>query len=151
MTFTSDAEIIYIANGVMRRTLPKSEWTHGAHFAFAVWLLNHASIQADAEIGNFIKKYNEATGVQNTDNDGYHETITKASLRVAKNFVQRANAVPGFLVPGIDGRFYNTVNAIMASSYGQANWVLQYWSKDRLFCSKARHEWVAPDLKELDF
>ena len=34
-----------------------------------------------------IRAYNEATGVANTYTEGYHETITQASLRAARSFL----------------------------------------------------------------
>jgi hypothetical protein len=37
--FHSDVEIDYLARGLIDRSLPKSAWTHAAHFAAALWLL----------------------------------------------------------------------------------------------------------------
>ena len=41
-----------------------------------------------------IRAYNEATGVANTDTDGYHETITLASLRAARAWLDARPATP---------------------------------------------------------
>lgn len=40
-SFATDAAIEHIALGVIDRTLPKTDWTHAAHFAAAVWLLRY--------------------------------------------------------------------------------------------------------------
>jgi hypothetical protein len=39
--YESDTDIDRIGLGVIARTLPKREWTHAAHFAFALWLIRH--------------------------------------------------------------------------------------------------------------
>ncbi|HEX7884720.1 MAG TPA: hypothetical protein VF474_01970, partial [Phenylobacterium sp.] len=80
----SDDDIARIGRGVADRTLPKPEWTHAAHFAAAFWLLTRPQGDAEAEMPGLIRAYNAATGVENTDTSGYHETITLASLRAAR-------------------------------------------------------------------
>ena len=79
----TDSDIARIGRGVETCTLPKPEWTHAAHFAAAVWLLTRPGLDAERAMPPLIRAYNEATGVQNTDTAGYHETITLASLRAA--------------------------------------------------------------------
>jgi hypothetical protein len=82
--FSSDTDIARIGLGVLHRTLPKSEWTHAAHFAAAFWILT-SDMDATREMPRLIRAYNEATGVANTDASGYHETITLVSLRAARH------------------------------------------------------------------
>src|ERR1700722_5671853 len=82
--FTSDAELERIGRGLLDRSLPKIEWTHAAHFAVALWLLQQPEMQAERDMPGLIRGYNEATGVPNTDPGGYHETITLGSLRAAR-------------------------------------------------------------------
>ena len=86
--FASDDEVLEIGRGLIDRTLPKPAWTHAAHFAAALWLLTHYGegfvVRA---LPGFIRAYNEATGVANTETSGYHETITQASIRAADAFL----------------------------------------------------------------
>ena len=132
----TDEDIARIAAGVIDRTLPKPQWTHAAHFACALWMLTHAD--AEAEMPALIRAYNEATGVPNTDTDGYHETITRASLRAARSH--------------LNGRpLSETLAALLAGDHGKSDWLLKYWSKDVLFTPKARREWVEPNLAPLPF
>lgn len=139
MHFTSNEDIEHIAKGVLEMTLPKSDWTHAAHFAAAVWFLLADEAAAFRDMPDIIKSYNEATGVPNTDTDGYHETITLVSLMAARHIIRTAsNSEP-----------FEIVNAILASPYGRADWLLRYWSEELLFSAKARREWVAPDLRPL--
>ena len=50
-----------------------------------------------------------------------------------------------------DMPIYRIVNALMASSLGNPNWLLEYWSRDRLMSVEARRQWQEPDLKPLPF
>ena len=140
--FTGDAEISAIGSGVLDRSLPKPAWTHAAHFAAAAWLLEcRKDLDAPLEMPHFIRAYNEATGVANTDSGGYHETITQASLRATRAFLAAHPALPLFAA----------VNELLRSPLGQPEWLLEYWSREKLFSVAARRQWVGPDLAPLPF
>ena len=140
--FVSDDEIAAIARGVIDLTLPKPRWTHRAHFACALWLLaGRPDLDVPHAMPGLIRAYNEATGVANTDSGGHHETITQASLRAASAFLKARGAAPLFVV----------CNALMQSPFGNKDWLLAYWSKERLFSVEARRAWVEPDLAPLPF
>jgi hypothetical protein len=140
--FTSDAEISAIGHGLLDRTLPKTIWTHAAHFAATLWLLQcRPDVEISREMRGIIRGYNEATGGANTDTSGYHETITQASIRAARAFLVEAPPRPLFV----------TCNALMLSRLGQPYWLLEYWSRPRLFSVEARRAWVEPDLQRLPF
>jgi hypothetical protein len=88
--FDSDDEIAAIGSGLIDLTLPKSAWTHAAHFAATIWLLScRKDLDAAREMPQLIRRYNEATGTVNSDTAGYHETITQASIRAARDFLGR--------------------------------------------------------------
>ena len=140
--FTSDNEIITIGNGLLNRTLPKTAWTHAAHFAATLWLLQcRPEVEIAREMPGIIRGYNEATGGANTDTSGYHETITQASIRAARAFLAEASPRPLFV----------TCNALMHSRLGSPEWLLEYWTRSRLFSVEARRVWVEPDIKRLPF
>jgi hypothetical protein len=139
--FESDYELERIGNGLATHSLPKSEWTHAAHFAAAFWLLANADRDPFAEMPALIRAYNEATGTPNTDTSGYHETITLASLRVARAWLRDR---PAMSVRG-------ALNELLVSEYGRSDWLLAYWSRPLLFSVAARRAWVDPDLKALPF
>ena len=142
MHFSSESEIHFIAEGMINKTLPKSQWTHAAHFAVAVWLLRNERYDAFAEMPDFIRNYNEASGTPNTDTEGYHETITIASLLATKSFVDcQPKHCP----------LHEIVNGILESDLADPGWLFQYWSKDCLFSVQARREWVEPDLAPLPY
>jgi hypothetical protein len=140
--FTSDEEIATIGNGLLDRTLPKTLWTHAAHFAATLWLLEcRLDVDISREMPGFIRGYNEAIGGANTDTSGYHETITQASIRAARAFLAETPPRPLFV----------TCNALMQSCLGTPEWLLEYWTRSRLFSVEARRVWLEPDIKSLPF
>ena len=141
--FASEAEIIRIGEGLFARTLPRAEWTHAAHFATALWLMRyHPGLDAAQPMPALIRAYNESVGGVNDDASGYHETITLASLRAARGVF---NSYPA------DMPVFRIVNALLSTNLANPNWLLEYWSRDRLMSVEARRNWVEPDLKSLPF
>lgn len=139
--FSSDAGIDYVGSGLLKRTLPKSEWTHAAHFAAAFWVLRRTDMDPARELPKLIRAYNEYTGVPNTDSGGYHETITLASLRAARAWLSERAEKP----------LHAALNELLAADYGRSDWLLKYWSKPVLFSVMARRAWIDPDLQPLPF
>ena len=138
--YVSDADILHVAHGLRDRTLPKTEWTHAAHFAAAVWLIRSAEYDAERDMPGLILAYNSACGVKNSDTEGYHETITLASIRMAAHLLDEIER---------DTPLFQAVNHIIASGLDRSEWILKHWSRDVLFSVKARREWVQPDLAPL--
>ena len=136
--YESDADIDHIGLGVIYRTLPKPEWTHAAHFACALWLIRHRpDWTLETRLPQLIRAYNEATGVANTDTEGYHETITQASLAAARALLAAQPA---------DRPLCEVVGELMAGPLGRSGWPLVFWSKERLFSVEVRRGWVDADL-----
>lgn len=139
--FSCDADIERIGLGVAERTLPKPEWTHAAHFAAALWVLRRPELHAERDMPKLIRAYNLATGVANTDSSGYHETITLASLRAARDWLAKHP----------ENALHEALDGLLDSRYGRSDWLLEYWSKPVLFSVMARRAWIDPDLKPLPF
>jgi hypothetical protein len=143
MTLFDDASIERLAVSVIDRSLPKSEWTHAGHFAAALWILrNRPDLAAPKEMRVLITRYNEATNTANTDDGGYHHTITLASMRAAADHLRRH---------GKDAPLHEALRSVMSSPLGHPDWLLAHWSRDTLFGVAARREWVEPDLAPLPF
>lgn len=140
--YSSEDEVVRIGEGFLALTLPKEEWTHGAHWAAAFWLIRmRPDIAPEREMPDFIRRYNAATGGENTDTAGYHETITQASLIVARAFIASQPSAPAL---------HDLCNTLFASRFGKSDWLFEHWTKEVLFSATARREWVAPDLKPLE-
>jgi hypothetical protein len=136
MTFRTDDEIEAVARAMMACTLPKAEWTHAAHFGTALWLLRTRGQAAYADMPALIRAYNESVGGRNTDTEGYHETITIASLRMAGRALW---AAPLHVV----------LAQLLAGPCGRSDWIFTHWSREVLFSRDARRAWVEPDLAPL--
>lgn len=141
--FASDAVVERIALGPIDQTLPKSDWTHAAHFAAAIWLLRHRKdLTTPSAMKGLIKAYNEATNTPNTDESGYHHTITLASMRAASAHLARYPETASL---------QSVVNDLVASPLGHRDWLLEYWTREILFSATARHHWTPPDVAPLPF
>ena len=133
----SEADIERTARGVIDQTLPKAQWTHAAHFAVALWLLRDRGDVTFRDMPPLIRAYNESTGVANTDSSGYHETITVASLRAARAWLTAHPDMP----------LHEALAELLAGPHGRPDWLLTYWSRERLLSVAARRAWVEPDLR----
>lgn len=134
--FKTDLDIDHIGTGLCARTLPKSEWTHAAHVAAAVWMLEQHGTEAERLMPDMIRRYNRSVGTPNTDHEGYHHTITLASLRAIAHAAGK-------------GTLLERTNRVLAAGFDRPDWLFRYYRKETLFSVKARREWVAPDLTPL--
>jgi hypothetical protein len=139
--FANEQELIAHGEAFLACSLPKARWTHEGHFAAALYLIAmRLDLTPELDMPDFIRRYNRATGVENTDTAGYHETITQASLINARAFLRaRPKREPLHL----------TSAALMQSELGDKNWPLVHWTKATLFSVEARRRWVEPDLAPL--
>lgn len=138
--FKSADEITEVAVGFISKTLPKSAWTHEAHFAAIVYLYRYRpQMNLSKDLPTLIRDYNIATGGQNTDSAGYHETLTQFYIKIVGDYIKK--------IPDWD--ILTTVNHLVASEEARREYPLYFYSKDLLFSVKARREWVEPDLQAL--
>jgi hypothetical protein len=107
-----------------------------------MWIIRcRKDLDAARDLPHLIRAFNEAKGGANTDTEGYHETITQASVRAAR----------AFLEDNPHENLHATCNALLRSVLGQPDWLLAYWSRTCLFSTAARRTWVDPDIKPLPF
>ncbi len=142
LKFKSDAEIRRIGNGLLNRSLPKQEWTHVAHCAATIYLqLERPELDLPKELPGIIKAYNIATGVVNSEYSGYHETITQFYLIVIDSFLGELDQKRSLV---------DVVNKFIQSEFGQRDFPLTYYSKERLFSAEARRTFFSPDLMPME-
>ncbi|MES2390101.1 MAG: hypothetical protein V4555_00565 [Acidobacteriota bacterium] len=140
--FANEAAMERLAMGMMSCSLAKEEWTHAAHFAATLWLMERRpEMRLEVEMPGLIRRFNASLGGENTDTAGYHETITQASLRAAR----------AFLVARSGMALEEVGRELMGSRLGKSDWLMEYWTRERLFSVEARRGWVEPDLKGLEF
>jgi hypothetical protein len=139
--FTSDTEIELLGERFLARSLPKEEWTHEAHLATTTWLLlRRPDVDVDEELPGLIRRYNESVGGVNSDNEGYHETITRVFLAGVRLFLSEADAKEPL---------HPLVNELLLSPMGRRDWPLRFYSRERLLSVQARREFAAPDVAAL--
>jgi hypothetical protein len=138
--FTTDAEIRRIGTGLLDRSLPRGDWTHEAHLAACLWIVAERSdIEPERDLRDIISGYNAAVGGVNDDTQGYHETITRCFVHAVRLHLAAAG----------EGALVARVNALLTSPFGQRDWPLAFYSRDRLFSVAARRDFIEPDLEPL--
>jgi len=113
-------------------SLSRSEWTHSRHLIMALWCLKrHDRHEAIRLIRDGIKRCNERQG----NLTGYHETITLAWVALIERFLA--------------GRPMDAPVAELAGELleqcGDKDYLLRFYSRERLFSDEARRGWVPPD------
>ena len=141
-SFADEAGVERAGLGLIGVSLPKEEWTHAAHFAAVLWLLRRDGEALVArEMPDLIRRYNAGTGGVNSDTEGYHETITQASIRAAANM----------LAMNPDAPLNEVLRDLLSTALGRSDWLLSYWNRETLFSVDARRAWVEPDIAPLPF
>jgi hypothetical protein len=129
-----------IARDFLARTLPKSEWTHEAHLRVGLW---HALHHQEADVLNLLREriraYNVSTGVANTPNSGYHETVTRFYVRIIHHYLGSADCE----------RPIDDLARELIARFGDRHLPLRHYTRERLFSPEARLGWIAPDLQPL--
>ena len=122
------------------RTLPIEKWTHQAHLVVAIWYLrNYNKSEATCLLRSGIISYNVAVGTKNSATSGYHETITLFWIRLINKFVEEHKYLE---ISELTELFLN-------SRFAEKTIFFEYYTKERLFSTEARANWVAPDIKSL--
>lgn len=120
--------------------LTRARWTHQAHLAVGFWYLwQYPPAEALRLVRQNIRLHNEGVGTANTDTGGYHETITRGYLQGIADHRTRHAAVPPL----------ESLQLLTSSPMMSSEWLLRYYSRDRLFSVTARRGWVEPDLQPL--
>lgn len=122
-------------------TLLATEWTHQAHLAIAIWyVFHHGSGMALDKLRKNIRQFNEAKGTPNTDQRGYHETITRFWVWNTHQFLRKQTQKNLALI----------LHDFIASPFGKKDYPLTYYRTSRLFSVDARITYLPPDRKPLD-
>lgn len=87
-----------------------------------------------------IKAYNESTGTENSENSGYHETITRFWIVISRHFIEQNPDITDF---------EELCNQFLVSKWIGRQLAFEYYSHERLFSVRGRLNWLEPDLKTL--
>ncbi len=132
----SEANLAAFIEGFEQGTYPKEKWTHQAHVVMAAhYLTLHPVPEATRIIRARIPAYNVAQGGQNTDDSGYHETLTVFWISV----------VAGFLASLPDGLpRLQTIRASAERFGNEARYHKRFYEHNVIGDLEARHAWVPP-------
>jgi len=140
--FRSSAEVLELVRGFECGTLPRAEWTHRAHLTVALWYcLRYSETESVRLMREGIKRYNDAHGIINTRESGYHETLTLFWLRLVRCYLKEVST-------------FDCTLAVLANELckrcGDKSLPLTYYARERLMSAEARMNWIEPDLRELN-
>jgi hypothetical protein len=119
----------------------KEEWSHEAHLVAGFWYIH--SLGAERALDRMracIRNHNESVGTPNTDSSGYHETITCLYLHEIDGH-RRNHPLQDFEA---------CLTILLASELAKSSWPLTLYSRERLFSTQARREWVEPDIPHVN-
>ena len=136
----TEDEVPRLAAAFTAGSLPKEEWTHRAHLLVALWQATRLpAAEALGAMRAGILRLNAAHGVVTTPSRGYHETITRAYMRLIVRFVEDEP----------EGTSWADRATRLMARHGEREHLLRYYTRDRLFSAEARFGWVEPDRAAL--
>jgi hypothetical protein len=136
-SFSTPAQVEAFITAFEARRLPRDQWTHHGHLVAGLWYVTRVGYPECLDTVRMrIWQHNESVGTANTDDGGYHETVTRAYLQSIAQFVASSSSHV----------FETLVTGLLTSPVAQKDWLLRFYSKEVLFSVAARREWIAPDV-----
>lgn len=134
-------EVDDLAARFAARAIPHPEWTHAAHLAVGTWhVRRYGPEEALARLRVGIRALNDAHGTPNSSTSGYHETVTRAYVRLLAEFLAHCP---------VDLPVADCVTRVLAGPLAAKDVLLTFYSRERLMSVTARAAWVEPDLAPL--
>jgi hypothetical protein len=131
----SEASLDALIAGFEDGTWPKGEWTHAAHLAAgAHYILENPDTALD-RLRSEIPRYNVRQGGANTEDSGYHETLTCFWHGVIRDFI-------GTLPAGLDR--LAIVRAVVTEFAPKRDLFREYYDFDVVNSREARLKWIPP-------
>ncbi|MGH9387624.1 MAG: hypothetical protein ACRD2N_25470 [Vicinamibacterales bacterium] len=97
--------------------------------------MTHGSEEALSLLRERISRYNESVGTMNTDDSGYHETVTAFYVR----------AIAATIADRDPRASLDELATLVIDRIGARDYPLRFYSKERPFSVEARRGWVEPD------
>jgi hypothetical protein len=116
------------------RSWPGAEFRHRQHLAIAVCYIMDCPAPMDA-LRESIRTYNLSQGGANTEDRGYHETITRFWVEVVRSYMA---SLPAGL-----SRF-EIATLVVEKFASQRDLFQDYWDFDVLKSREARATWIEP-------
>jgi hypothetical protein len=138
--FLSDeAALSALISGFEAGTWPGKQWTHATHLALgACYILDGRDDSEDAldRLRTGIPRYNVSQGGVNTEDSGYHETLTCFWHNIIRDYI-------GTLPAGLDR--LATVRAVVTEFAPRRDLFREYYDFDVVKSREARARWIPPN------
>jgi hypothetical protein len=132
----SEASLNALIAGFEDGSWPKAQWTHAAHLTVgACYILDGDSALHRLRTG--IPRYNVSQGGKNTEDSGYHETLTGFWHNVIRDFIAT-------LPSGLDR--ITIARAVVTEFAPQRDLFRQFYDFDVVNSREARAKWIPPTL-----
>jgi len=123
-----------VIKGFEQGTWPVAEWRHMHHLVIAVHYISGEADPMNA-LRNNIRRYNLSQGGENTEDRGYHETITRFWLEIITRYM--ASLPPGLTT-------LQVTNRVIDEFSPKRDLFRDYYDFDVLKSRAARAEWIPP-------
>lgn len=121
--------------------LSREEWTHHMHLAVGMWHIHrYGAVEALARLRTGIRRLNDSHGTPNSTTRGYHETITRAYVQLLSEFLETSPA---------EASLEERVAHLIASPIADRDFLLRFYSRERLMSPEARADWLEPNIMAL--
>lgn len=138
MTEYSKSEISQLLVGFIDQKLTKEQWTHEAHLIVACHYCSQYDFhEALIYLRSGIIALNVSMGVENTAEEGYHETLTVFWIWIISSYIHAHK----------DEDLPTIVNGFLKSPLASKELPLEFYSEDALFQLRARARFVEPDIQ----
>ncbi|MFN3818767.1 hypothetical protein [Blastomonas sp.] len=139
--FETSSAVRLMGERLIAASLPRSAWTHEAHIAACLWLIDERrDLDAARDLPQIIRRHNDSVGTPNTDSSGFHATITHCYVTGIAAFLARIDATLPLVAK---------VSMLLDAPEGRRDWPLRFYSRDRLLSVEARRAVILPDLAPL--
>jgi hypothetical protein len=133
----SEAALTALIAGFEDGSWPSAQWNHAAHLTVgACYILEGNSALDRLRVG--ISRYNVLQGGYNTEDRGYHETLTCFWHNVIRDFIAT--------LPGAPDRL-TVARAVVTEFAPQRDLFLRYYDFDVVKSREARAKWIPPTTK----
>jgi hypothetical protein len=123
-------------------TLPREEWTHAAHLAVGAWHVHrYGADEALTRLRTGIRRLNESHGTPNTATSGYHETVTRAYVRLLAQYM--AACSPSLPLAA-------RVDRLLVGPLAARDVLMCFYARDTLMSERARAGWIEPDVAPIE-
>ena len=135
--FHDFAEIEQLVVSFESCTIDPAKFHHNAHLLVALWyLFQLPEPAAYARMRESLRRF-----TSHHQSEGYNETLTLFWLKLVGHSLGHGQARRSLIEHAHE----------LLATYADSHLVYKYYSRERIHSPEAKHAWVEPDLKPLDF